>query len=281
MTERVVAAGMTILVAGGVTVGAATIVKDRVDRDAPAQRSGAVVAPVAPVIEEEPEAEPTAVGPARDDQPRVKPSKDPAQDSDPAVILPVDDPAASPSADPSPTDDPSPSDDPPATPSPPVLVVPPPAWSYAFLTSTESVETCECDGLTSVSGHRVEDFGDGRFSFNQVIRGAAADAGGDPAWPFSLQQWGEVRGTEGRIDLRFRLESGAGDFLYAGQAALAEVVELDTGAVLYRFEGTYDLTSGAQTVPGLPLRGFVSLTIAVWDDGTIYTGSLALSDVQA
>jgi hypothetical protein len=51
--------------------------------------------------------------------------------------------------------------------------------------------------------------------------------------------------------------------------------------VVYRFEGTYGLTSGDETTPGLPIRGFVSMTIAVWTDGTIYAGSLSLSDAQA
>ena len=62
---------------------------------------------------------------------------------------------------------------------------------------------------------------------------------------------------------------------------LAEATASDNGAIEYRFEGTFDLTHPKDPVAGLPSRGFVSATIRVWPDGTIYGGSIALEDVPA
>jgi hypothetical protein len=147
-------------------------------------------------------------------------------------------------------------------------------------TSTDSVESCACDGASSASGQRVDAHGDGAFSFSQVIRGAAADADGDPAWPFSLLQWGDVGADDGRLDIRLTLSSIDGDFLYAGQGVFVEAVDLGDGAVQYRFDGTFNLSAPDEPAPGLPARGFFVATLSVWQDGTIYAGSLSLSDAQ-
>ena len=119
------------------------------------------------------------------------------------------------------------------------------------------------------------------FTFSQAFTGGVRDAAGDMAWPFSLQQWGEVDGPDGSLGFRLTLSSIAGDFLYSGAATLAEATVSDDGAIEYRFEGTFDLTHPQDPVAGLPARGFLSATIRVWPDGTIYGGSVALEDVPA
>jgi RNA polymerase sigma-70 factor (ECF subfamily) len=283
MTERVVAAGMTILVAGGVTVGAATIVKSRGDREQ-GQRAEAPAAVVVPVVTESPAAEPspTAVGPERVEPSRTKPPKEEPEDPGTVVVPPVEDPAETPAEDPSPGADPSPSDDPSTSPTPDPTVVPAPAWSYAFTVSTESVESCDCPASSYSGPPRVER-GDGGFRFSRVITGAAVDAVGDPTWPFYLLQEAQVGPSVaggGSLEYRFGLGSGAGEFLYGGAAGLVETVEHENGSTTYRFEGTYSLSSPSTPLAGLPFRGFVAASVSVWEDGTFYAGSFSLTEAE-
>jgi hypothetical protein len=122
-----------------------------------------------------------------------------------------------------------------------------------------------------------------------VINGAAVDASGDEAWPFFLMQEGAVvRTADGELDpatslleYRFGLQSGAGTHLYYGAATLSEAVEREDGSTLYRFEGTFNLSEATASAAGLPSRGTVAATIEVWQDGTIYGGSLLLDDIPA
>ena len=58
---------------------------------------------------------------------------------------------------------------------------------------------------------------------------------------------------------------------------MAEVAKADGEGTIYRFEGTFELLKG-EPVAGVPQRGFMSATIGMWADGTIYSGSLALED---
>ncbi|MGH9026400.1 MAG: hypothetical protein ACRDWD_09855, partial [Acidimicrobiia bacterium] len=157
-------------------------------------------------------------------------------------------------------------------------LTPPPAWSYDFLSSTESVEACACDGTSTMSS-QVKQLAEGGFTFSQVIRGAARDSAGDLTWPISLQQWGEIGPDGGVLEYRFRLSSIQGPHLYWGRAVLAETITHENGSTVYRFEGTFG-PSNPSMVPatGLPHRGFVSATVGVWQEGTIYVGSVSLQD---
>jgi RNA polymerase sigma factor (sigma-70 family) len=277
VSERVVAASMAVLLAGGVTVGAATLAThNRSDREKAAQ-SGTVAAPPVQEAESAPVA-PPPVRTVRHVRPKHHHKVVPAI---PAVEVPTttdesttgtdDVPATETDAGTTPTE---------GSDSVPPVVVPPPApeWSYGFSSSVDSVEACACDGSSTASGSRIQQLAEGGFSFAQVIRGGAGEAGGDIAWPFSLQQWGQVGPLEGQIDYRFRLTSSAGVFLYYGSGVLAEMTPGDDGSTMYRFEGTFDLVTTRTVSPGLPSRGFASITMGVWQDGTIYAGSLALQD---
>jgi hypothetical protein len=160
--------------------------------------------------------------------------------------------------------------------------MPAPAWSYAFSVSTESVETCDCPQSSYSGPPRVERL-DGGFRFSRVITGAAVDAAGDPTWPFYLLQEGQVGPAEsgdGTLQYRFGLGSGAGEFLYAGAAGLVEAVEHQDGSTTYRFEGTYSLSRPSNPLAGLPYRGFVAITVSVWEDGTFYGGSFSLTEAE-
>ena len=271
VTERLVAAGMTLLLAGGVTVGAAKIVNDRAEPEAPVRAE--VSAPVVPSVADE------RVAPPVDDEPRLKTSAGEGKiEAEPPIIAPSPSPVVEPepAVEPPPETGPEPS---PTEPPEPTLG-PAPAWSFAFTSSSKSVESCSCSPDAELIASKV-DHGENGFDFSQGIRGGARDAAGDLTWPFSLQQWGQVRADGGQLAFRFTLSSGAGNHLYGGSAALAEAVELDDGAVAYRFEGTFDLRNAPQPVAGLPWRGFVSATISVWPDGTIYAGSFSIQDAPA
>jgi hypothetical protein len=69
--------------------------------------------------------------------------------------------------------------------------------------------------------------------------------------------------------------------LYGGAAVLAETITNEDGSTVYRFDGTFSLTNPQSPAVGLPSRGFVTTTLRVWADGTIYAGSLTLTDATA
>jgi len=274
--ERVVAAGVTLLVAGSVTVGAATIARNGGERADRVEAPVAVVAEPAPTVEQAEEVAPRQQVVVREDRgERVKPVV-----VEPSPVVPSPEPTEAPA--PSPTEPPvtTPTPEPTPEPSPEPTLPPAPAWSYEFVSSTESVETCECDEGSRATS-QVERLEDGGFRFSQVVKGGARDSAGDLTWPFSLQQWGEVGPTGSLLEYRFSLKSAGGAHLYGGLATLAETAENEDGSTTYRFEGTFNLMNPQSPVAGLPGRGFVSATLRVWADGTIYGGSLTLSDVSA
>lgn len=282
--ERVVAAGMAVLLAGGVTVGAATLAKRSDDREqARAADRVTAVAPAPPVIEEDPVAAPPETpvvdrpkkeGP---DRSRGEGRNDQAEEGPLPVIPPIDDSTDdSDETEPDPGTSPDPSDGPSPEPPPPPSA---PAWGFAFSVAHDSVEGCEC-GEPSFSGPGRVEFTPEGFRFSQVVHGGVVDASGEATWPFWLVQEAHV-GPDlpagGTFGYRFGLSSGvAGGFLYGGVASLAETIEHEDGSTTYRFEGTFDLV-GIQIPPaGIPYRGFVSATMSVWADGTIYDGSFSL-----
>jgi hypothetical protein len=270
--ERVVATGMAVLIAGSVTVGATQLAK----HDDP--KKDAKVVAAAPSTATEPVVTATVVAP-REDRPKGDlPAKETAPVVEVATPTPSEEPTASgtPATSPSESPSSSPTGEPTPPPTPPV-----PAWSYDFVSSTESVESCGCDTASASPLARVEATDGGGFTFAKQIRGAARDAGGDASWLYSLSQWGDVNGPDGHLEFRFRLTSAAGVFLYYGSGTLAEVVASGDGAAVYRFEGTFELLTPQVAATGLPTRGFVSATLGVWQDGTIYTGSFALDDAGA
>ena len=271
--ERLVATGMAVLVAGGVTVGAATIVKHQ----GPAQGSAASASP-APQVSSAPVVIVPAVHREREERPR--PIASPSPSEVPVEETPSDVPSdatESPAPTESPTADPSPSE----SPVPPVIP-PAPAWTYAFGSSTGSVESCACDATTTATPAQLVPGDDGTSTFSQGVSGGAFDAEGDVTWPFSLQQWGTIRRDgSGVVEYRFRLTSAAGTFLYYGSGTLAETMAGDEGSTSYRFEGTFELMAPQVAAPGLPSRGFASVTVGVWQDGSLYTGSFHLEDASS
>jgi len=270
--ERVVATGMAVLIAGSVTVGATQLAK----HDDP--KKDAKVVAAAPSVAPEPVVTAPVVAPREERPKRELPAEEPAPVDQETTTPPSEEPLPTETPPPSPTETPSttPSQEPTPPPPPPA-----PAWTYGFVSSTDSVESCGCDATSISAASRIQPVEGGGFTFAKQIRGAALDASGDAAWAYSISQWGDVSGPDGRIGYRFRLTSAVGTFLYYGSGTLAEVVASDDGSTTYRFEGTFELLTPQVAAPGLPTRGFASATLGVWQDGTIYTGSFALEDAGA
>jgi len=279
--EKIIAAGLTLVVAGGVTVGAATIARDRADRNEPA---AVVAAPVSV-----PTSDPTPSEPARSDEAVEKEAKgerheDPkgGRADEEVVLAPVvEDPSATPSVDPSaspssePTTEPSPTEEPSPT------IPPAPAWSFTFTSSNESIESCDCDPTPQLLSSSFEgDVGDD-ITFAQTVEGAMLDVVGDPTWPFHLELSGEAGSGGGHLVYAFTLTSLGGRYSYEGDASLSEAgSSSEEGSVFYRYYGAYRLGDDQQPVAGIPIRGTVRARIAVWPDGTIYLGSFALSEAD-
>lgn len=271
LAERAVAAGVTLLLAGGVTVGAVTVTRDRGpevgrERIVAAAPARAEKAPAPQVAEPAPDVPVVEAAPEKPDR---------GHHSTPNVEVP---PSTVPSPDPDPSEPPAePTDDPsPDVPSPtgPVEPIPPaPALTFVFGTGATSEERCGCGG-TSVVSETVE----GTLpdvSFSQAIEGAALEASGEAAWTLSMDLSGTVSASGG--ELRFSFVLGAEGELssYEGTASVTGS-EVDTnGAYLFTFGGSYRPLG--DVVEGRPAGGAMSAQVGIWPDGSIYLAAFDLS----
>jgi RNA polymerase sigma factor (sigma-70 family) len=277
VSERVVAASMAVLLAGGVTVGAATLAThNRSDREKASQASTVAAPPV-----QAPETAPVAppVRPVRQVRPKhhhkvvpVIPAEEvPAttddQTSEGDTTVPVV------PADPSPTPD---SNVPPPPP-------PAPAWGFAFrFLGPIQTEPCStCDIAPTLESSNLEGKLGGDVSFSQVMKGAVTDAQGESAWPFYLEQSGTVDPSSGQLDYKFVVSSADGPLWYEGSAFLASSTLSKNGSMTYRFVGGYSLRADQEPSMTAPVQGRLVSTIEVWSDGTIYSGSFTLLEASA
>ena len=185
--ERLVAAGMTLLLAGGVTVGAAKIVTHRTEQE-----------PVA-AMPRRPRAarssRTTAIDPAASTDPRLvatsgeRPDQGGAADRRRLIRARRSSRRPHRPWRPRPSPARSRRRRSPRSRSPP----PAPAWSFEFTSSTDlrrDLLVLGRRGAGRLPGRTEREDG---FDFSQTIRGGVRDAAGDLTWPFFLQQWGEVQ----------------------------------------------------------------------------------------
>jgi hypothetical protein len=277
--ERVIAAGMTLIVAGGVTVGAATIVKDRADPDRGVRAEAPVVAPApAPEPTElvNPKPRPSfddvapkeAQGPPEIlDEPVVtEPSAEEEAEAEEETTAPV---AESPS--PEPTEEPSP--EPTEEPSPSPTVPPPaPAWTGAFGIGWQSEDLCGCgSALTqaawSVTGGLLTP--EGAVHIVQTLRGPATDAEGDAAWAVSAQVTADLRQAGGDVLVSFTLQRRGVKTRFSATGFATEISgDLRAGEpVSYTFGGTYTIVGAGLEESPIRTSGSLSARIVVWTDG--------------
>jgi hypothetical protein len=267
--ERVLAAGMTLLVAGGVTVGAATIVKDRGNEE-PAVRVQAA-APVADVPAPEPKV--GDLQPNLDQVPPKEAQGPPEVSEEPVLVEPSPEeeaPTESPPPESTPEPSPEPTQDPSPEPPPEPL---PPAWTGAFGIGWSSEDLCGCGpGVQLVS--TTSDGGlllpQGAVRIVQKIRGAASDAEGDAAWAVSGEILSDLRQAGGDVSVWFTLERDGVKTRFVATGFATEITgDLAAGEpVGYTFTGEYSIVgAGPETSPIQP-SGALSVRLVVWSDGS-------------
>jgi RNA polymerase sigma-70 factor, ECF subfamily len=271
--ERAVAAGVTLLLAGGVTVGAVTATRDRGPEHAPEVR----IAAAAPTTDEtDRELLPVrddVAGPVVADEAIEKPDRGHHETpvvADPAPPTETEAPTPEPTEQPPATESPSPSSEEPS-PSPPVAPVP--AWTFGFATQTTSTERCVCADTHLVAGRVDGTLPD--VTFTESIEGAALDATGAAAWTLSLDATGHATASDGEISVSFLLGGGGKMTAYSGTASLMSAEVATPGPAVYRFSGSYAPTG--EVIEGRPTGGSLTISVGIWPDGTIFTGSVTLS----
>ncbi len=260
--ERVVAAAVTLLVAGSVTVGAATLTHRKAEP--PPTRSPAAVAP-AP-------SQPTLAPAVRSAQAPGLLVKGPKVHRR-AVGGPSGTPSPDPSGTPSPDPSGTPSPDPSGTPPP---IPPAPDWSGSFKVDWTSQDECGCGsgvsvGSTTVSGQLTDG---SALDVDQSFQGAALDAEGDAAWAVSAEYQAHLLTDGGTVTIVFILGSGDDTHQYVMSASSPAIggTPGDGNPVVYTFSGSYsDAGANSETSP-IPVQGSVQLRLSVWGDGTsVYT----------
>ena len=283
--ERVIAAGMTLLVAGGVTVGATTIAKHDRDADRQGVRATASPAVVQPspqppkVIEPKPERERVieksrpkeALGPPLviEEQEVVEPS--------PTVSPPVT------SETPSPVPTESPSLDPTPEPSPdPVPTVPPaPAWSFD-LSSSVGIGAGKFEQTSSkVSGRAGQN-----VIFSETAVAPRSHSTDSPMGWVHVEYWGSMHDTSGMAGLWLWVDTPDGAYRFDGRGTLISMSGAKGEGVTYEFSGNYvlaeqpDTSVNPATTDPLALQGGTfELQLRFWLDGSsLYSAHLKLSE---
>jgi RNA polymerase sigma factor (sigma-70 family) len=274
--ERVVAASMTLLVAGGVTVGAATIVKDRNEGDrvvrteAPAAVTTPALDPVE-VTEREPR-------PRFDDVAPKEPQGPPEVLEETVVVEPsptVEPPVAAESPTPEPTESPSP--EPTEEPSPEPLP-PAPPWTIGVQTWGSWSLSCDCSRSFNLMSSEVEGETSGQVYFVQEVIGEAVGSDGVPAWQLSAVYSGYAEGSQGRFSLFLDVETADGEFRYEAWGVLEDTEPTGVGGLQHTYKGGYRLVSfrpadGLTEVPAaLPSAGALTAETTWWADGTSLVG---------
>ncbi|MCI0636161.1 MAG: sigma-70 family RNA polymerase sigma factor [Actinobacteria bacterium] len=266
VAERLVAAGVTLLLAGGVTVGAAKIVTGRAGE--PADRATVISpAPVVTKFREEPPKEGASpvFDDARlgDDEPKAEP---------PIVVEPsVVEPSPSPVADPSPEPEPSPSPEaeppPEETPPPPP---PAPAWSLS-LDPSIALGSFDFDRISS----RVIGNPQKTFWFSETVEGSPTSEDALVQRVY-LEYRGSVRNAEGSIDLLMFVDTALGRYRYDASGQLESVSATDNGGTTYVYTAGYTRTDGPIADEPVPTQGTARLAISFWPDDTLYNVGLSL-----
>jgi RNA polymerase sigma factor (sigma-70 family) len=273
--ERVVAAGMTLLLASGVTVGAAKIVKGGNEDKAPARVVAEAVVPT-------PTPDTSRV---RATAPRVdKPALDAGRTGDaddiraepPIVGEPETSPVveagemveASEIVDPSPPPVVSPSPEPTVTPEPAPEA---PDWTMSFgsdlLGDASSFSLVSSTGRGKV-GKTVR--------YSQIVTGSMGWRNRTVTGVY-VEYSGWAKGKTGNAELWFFLDTPTGTYEYRAKSSLASVTLAEDGSAVYEFTGWYELSTAPAVAEAImPHDGTLTLTLDFWSDGSLYASGLEL-----
>jgi hypothetical protein len=264
--ERVVAAGMTLLLAGGVTVGAAKIVRGGNEDKAVARAVAVASASPTPDTSKVKATPPTGDHPVFDAG-RTGDAGD--LRAEPPI---VDDPEPSPVVETSPSVDPSPS--PVADPSPePSIEPPPPApeWTMSFgsdLLGDTSWLSLVSETVHGEPGEAVR--------YSQTVTGSLVGSK-RVLTRINLEYWGSVQGKAGDTELRLFLDAPDGSYEYRASTSLESVNLAQDGSAVYRFRGSYARTTAPVAAGAImPQDGSFTLTPNFWSDGSLYASAIEL-----
>ena len=277
MGERVVAAGMTLLLAGGVTVGAAKIVKGG-DHDEPRPRAVAAApspTPDSPKIR----ATTPRVDGSISDSGRTRDAGD-LRAGPPIVDKPEPSAVVDPSTvvEPSPSVDPSPS--PVVDPSPEPTVAPPPEpapeWTMSFGSDLLGDTTWLSPVNTKVQGNVGKP-----IRYSQTVTGSLVGSKRELT-RINLEYWGSAKDNAGNAELRLFLDAPAGRYEYRASASLESVNLAEDGSAVYSFTGSYALTRAPVASQAImPNHGSIRLSLSFWSDGTtLYASGLELVEAS-
>ena len=260
--ERVVATGMAVLIAGSVTVGAASLAKH-----ADPQKPTKVVA-AAPMVDAGTAAIPVVAPVVDRPQPKEeKPHEGPvAAEGEEAGTSEV--PAATPSTEP--TGSPSPEPSPSPTPPPPA-----PPWSGSFDASV-GLSGAE---LTAVSPPTVMGSWSEEVLFSQAMRGAVVGPDGEPLGSVNVDLTGVISGGDGSLtSLWLWIDTADGHYAYACDGALSALTEAIDGSSSAVFTGHYAVSQAPTSVQAVaaPHDGVITISLGFWSDGSLYAADVSM-----
>jgi hypothetical protein len=279
--ERVIAAGMTLLVAGGVTVGATTIAKHRGEADREGVRATASPAVV------QPSPQPTNVVEPKPERERAIEKSKPKESLGPPLVIKeevvepsptVSPTVASETPSPVPTESPSPEPTQEPTPDPVPTVPPPPAWSF----DTVGLGAGQFERTSSkVSGRAGQ-----QVVFSETAVAPRSDSGGSRMEWVHVEYWGSMVDSSGMTGLWLWVDTPDGTYRFDGRGFLTSVSGAKGEGVTYEFSGSYalaeqqDSSVDPATTDALPLHaGTFVLRLRFWIDGTsLYSVGMKLSE---
>jgi hypothetical protein len=93
---------------------------------------------------------------------------------------------------------------------------------------------------------------------------------------------GAAKGGAGNAQLWFLLDTPAGGrYEYRATASLASVSLAQDGSAIYRFTGSYALsTAPAAAAAIMPREGKIALTLKFWSDASLYASAIELFEVS-
>jgi RNA polymerase sigma factor (sigma-70 family) len=263
--ERVIAAGMTLLVAGGITVGAVTVVRDTGGPADATRAESVVVAESVPspnevILPNSGRTLETAV--QKDAQGRPQIVEDPvAVDVSPAEEVPASTPSPAPSTSPSPSPSPSPTSQ--------------PAYNFTLETAFPLSSICPCD----LKVRRLESSVRPSKQQSTYIRETLAVTGnGQGVHAFDLRIYYEAWLSDSAASFytTFSLETNDGSSSsFSGTAGFVTATETEFG-VDYVLSGSYQrLTESAAPWPD---SGPLTVTLRMWgEDPALFGVEVALA----
>jgi hypothetical protein len=204
-----------------------------------------IVAPVVLPVEEPPIESPVEAPPVAEEPPAPEPPSDPNGGTPPDTVV-IDDP------------DPEP-------PLPPVSEEPQ-GFELSFDIGLAGPEPCDCISETAIESSSVGVSDQGVGGFEHVVTGSA-NAAGVPTYGLRLKQLSRL-GSDHAMNITLRTSEGT--YIYAANGALTDKTKTDWGGWVYRYSGSYHLSSWPTSTEPVPETGhYFGEVIVSWRQARI------------